>query len=116
MSAQDKRAAVRITTSIPVKYSSDSSSIVGRLSDVSDSGIHVDTTPAQPLPPGSTVEFSFFLPDDSPDVPIGGVGKVVRTDQVGMGIEFHVLSKEVWDRIKVFVAQELIAKDSADSS
>ncbi len=116
MSAQDRRVAVRITTSIEVKYSSDSPPIVGRLSDVSESGIYVDTTPVQPLPPGSTVEFILFLPDELPDEPIRGAGRVIWNDQAGMGIEFHDLSPKVRDRIKFFVAQEFFAKDSDDSS
>ena len=115
MSAEDHRAAVRITTSIPVEYSSDSPPIAGRLSDVSDTGIYVDTTPAQPLPPGSSVEFSFCLPDELPDEPIRGTGRVVWNDQAGMGIEFQDLSQEVRDRIKSFVAREF-EKDSDDSS
>ena len=103
MSGAERRTAVRVVRPMEIQYASNCPPISARIEDISESGAFVDTK--QPLEQGSTVQFRFFLPDDTPDVAIQGRGRVVWTEpMVGFGLEFQDLPAEVRERIKFFVA------------
>lgn len=103
MSGADRRTAVRVVRPMEIQYASNCPPINGRIEDISETGAFVDTN--HPLEQGSFVHFRFFLPDETPEVPIQGRGKVAWTEpMVGFGLEFLELPKEVRERLKFFVA------------
>ena len=74
----------------------------GRINDLSQGGIYIDTI--NPLPVGSSVSFEFWLPGDESVTPIPGEGRVVwMAHMQGMGIAFTRLSDEDRDRLKAYL-------------
>ncbi len=74
------------------------------ISDIGAGGVFILTR--GPLPVGSKVQYSFYLPDNYG--PVEGQGKVVREEEtMGMAIEFEDLSPNDLERLKFFVASLL---------
>ena len=100
----ERRVAVRIKKALDVVYSSSSPPIQGRLDDLSETGMFIETS--HPLEIGAEVEFTLTLPGESADKPVRGKGEVVWSDQaVGVGIHFTEILEEDRDRIKWYVAE-----------
>jgi len=77
----------------------------GRINDMSQGGIYIDTI--NPLPEGSSVSFQFWLPADESGRPISGEGRVVwMVHMQGMGICFTRLSDEDRDRLKAHLSRK----------
>lgn len=77
----------------------------GRINDLSQGGIYIDTI--NPLPVGSSVTFEFWLPGDESGIPIPGEGRIVWMAQMqGMGISFTRLSDEDRVRLKTYLSQK----------
>jgi uncharacterized protein (TIGR02266 family) len=71
----------------------------GRINDMSQGGLYIDTI--NPLPEGSDVTFEFRLPGDESGNPISGEGRVVWIIHMqGMGISFTRLADEDRDRLR----------------
>lgn len=100
----ERRVAVRIKKALDVVYSSASPPITGRLDDLSETGMFIETS--HPLEIGAEVEFTLSLPGDGSDKPVRGTGEVVWGDgAVGVGIHFTSLTDEDRERIKWYVAE-----------
>lgn len=100
----DHRLAVRIKKALEVVYSSASPPIEGRLEDLSETGMFIETS--HPLEVGAELEFSLTLPGDESEKPVRGHAKVVWSDQaVGVGVHFTDLKDEDRERLKWFVAE-----------
>ncbi len=105
----ERRKAVRAKKPIEVTYTADSPPIEARLEDISENGFFLDT--GHPLAEDAIIEFKFFLPDETPDKPIEGRGKVVWIEpMVGAGVEFQGLSQEDQERIRFFVASVIFTE------
>ena len=100
----ERRVAVRIKKALDVVYSSSSPPISGRLDDLSETGMFIETS--HPLEIGADVEFTLTLPDNPSKGPVRGTGKVMWSDHaVGVGIQFSEISEEDRNRIKWYVAE-----------
>lgn len=72
----------------------------GRLSDLSEGGLYIDTI--NPVPEGSIIAFRFVLAEKDGDSIIEGEGRVAwQRPFQGMGISFTRLSDDVRGRLKV---------------
>jgi c-di-GMP-binding flagellar brake protein YcgR len=101
MTFDEKRKFTRHDYIAEVKFSNDNPPVKGRISDVSEGGIFIDTI--TPLPENTMVIVSFYIPDANPDSPITASGKVVwDQDMLGMGIEFMNLDEKILERLKKF--------------
>ena len=106
--SQEDRKSVRITRSLAAMYSSNCPPIAARVEDVSETGMYLDTH--HPLSLGQLIRFRIELPDDQPDKPIEGVGRVVWTEQMlGAGIEFVQIDPADKTRIRFYVAEQLFS-------
>ena len=113
VSGRERRKAVRVTRSLEIQYTAAGVTIRGRVSDISEGGLFIDTT--NPLEVGTLVHYSFSLPVRNCPVIIKGRARVTWTQHmVGMGIQFLDMSREDRDRIKYWVASEFfgVAADS----
>jgi len=76
----------------------------GRITDLSDGGLYIDTI--NPLPEGSPISFRFGLPGDESECPISGEGQVVwMAHMQGMGIRFIRMSGDDRDRLKAYLSR-----------
>ncbi|REJ73375.1 MAG: PilZ domain-containing protein [Acidobacteria bacterium] len=108
----EARHTIRVSRSIEATYSHDCPPIRCRVEDVSETGMYLDSRHALPL--GQLIRFSLDLPDENPDRPIEGIGRVVWTEQMlGAGIEFVELDPADRERIRYFVAAVLFGVDPA---
>jgi c-di-GMP-binding flagellar brake protein YcgR len=102
----EARKAIRVARSIEATYSNNCPPIRSRVEDLSETGMYLDARHALPL--GQLINFRLDLPDETPDVPILGVGRVVWTEQMlGAGIQFVKLEPADRARIRYFVASVL---------
>jgi len=101
MTAVERRFFRRVQTVIEFHYASNCPPLTGRIRDLSEGGVFVDTS--NPLPVEAPVTFTFVLQEIS-EKPIVGRG-LVRwcEDPVGMGIQFLALSDEDRSKIRQFV-------------
>jgi len=77
----------------------------GRINDMSQGGLYIDTI--NPLPEGSDVTFQFGLPGDESGLPISGEGRVVWTIYMqGMGIRFTRLPDKDQERLKAYLSRK----------
>jgi len=98
---QDKRISPRMTYIVEVRYGEKDLIHRGRITDISETGLFIDTL--SPWPKGSMIHFYFNLPAEDPGPGIDGEGEVVwLQQQVGMGIRFTRLSDEHYQRIRRF--------------
>lgn len=102
MSSEERRAWIRVEKRLAMEYSSNCPPIQAFVADLSESGMFVDVD--QALPAGSTLEFSFSLPDAEAETPVNGSAVVVWSGPSGMGVEFSELSDASRERIRFFVA------------
>lgn len=107
MTQPERRYFRRIQTVVEFQYTDGDSSLTGRIRDLSEGGVYVDTS--APLSVGTPVSFSFTLHPLSKD-PIRGRGLVRWCDEaVGMGIQFLAMSDHDRELIRRFVVQESLA-------
>jgi len=102
MPETERRYFRRVQKVIEFHCTTSGLSLTGRIRDLSEGGVFVDTP--DPLPAGTPVSFTFAM---QPEQPILGRG-LVRWCQgaVGMGIQFLTLSEEDRATIRRFVAME----------
>lgn len=104
MPEPERRYFRRVQKVIEFHYANRGSSLTGRIRDLSEGGVFVDTP--NPLSAGSPVSFSFVLQSIS-DKTILGRGLVRWCDDaVGMGIQFLAMSDEDRALIRRFVTLE----------
>ncbi len=104
MPEPERRYFRRVQTVIEFRYTDGDSSLTGRIRDLSEGGVFVDTP--DPLAAGSPVSFSFVLQPISKKT-ILGRGLVRWCDEaVGMGIQFLAMSDEHRGLIRRFVMLE----------
>lgn len=109
----EARKAIRVARSIEATYSNNCPPIRSRVEDLSETGMYLDARHALPL--GQLIRFQLELPDEHPELPIHGIGRVVWTEQMlGAGIEFVRLEPADRARIRYFVASVLFGVE-ADS-
>ena len=94
--SDDKRRASRSGLLVEVKYEGQGTHAQTRISDISTSGVFVETL--SPPPTGSSVKLTFSLPGGYP-VEAEGVVKHIQHG-IGMGIEFTQLKPEDADYIR----------------
>jgi uncharacterized protein (TIGR02266 family) len=89
---------------IEFHYTDNGTSLIGRIRDLSEGGVFVDTP--NPLPAGTPVSFSFVLQPISKNTILGK--GLVRwcEDEAGMGIQFLAMSDEDRGLIRRFVTLE----------
>jgi len=98
----EKRRHVRLPVIAEIQYVANSPPITARISDISSSGIFIDTVNALDL--GTTVKFKMFLPPEISETPIVGAGVVAwRQPMLGMGLRFTHMSKADSERITSYV-------------
>lgn len=86
----DNRHAGRATLLIEVKYEGSGVRANTRISDISETGIFVDSM--SPLPVGANLELTFTLPNGHV---VEAEGRVAHCQpRIGMGIEFSRLKPE----------------------
>jgi hypothetical protein len=90
MTGGERRRSERVTLAAEVNYEGQSGGQPCRISDISRTGVFIDT--ASPLPVGAPLKFTFRL---SKGQHIIAEGKVVHSQPaIGMGVEFTRLSTE----------------------
>jgi uncharacterized protein (TIGR02266 family) len=113
MPEPERRYFRRVQKVIEFHCTSHGPPLTGRIRDLSEGGVFVDT--ANPLPAGTPVTFTFVLQPISKKTILGR--GLVRwcEDEVGMGIQFLALSEDDQELIRRFVALEdqgLLGPDS----
>jgi hypothetical protein len=104
---QEQRRHQRFPYIVETVYTGEGISFSGRITDLSASGIFIDTL--NPAPEGSILQFSFCLPDDLQAIPIIGEGQVSwMQDMVGMGVQFTYLSETNRGRIARFLSRKAV--------
>jgi uncharacterized protein (TIGR02266 family) len=87
---KEHRRAWRSSLVLEVKYEGAGVRAETRISDISATGVYIDTL--SPPPVGSVLKLSFTLPDGHA---VEAEGVVVHSQpRIGMGIEFTTLSPE----------------------
>lgn len=100
----EKRRSPRVSKTLEVSYSSDSTPTPARIDDLSATGMFVDTH--HPLSVGQKIDFSFRLTER--EGAIRGRGEVVWAEpMVGVGVRFTHMTPRDQQRIKFFVAAVL---------
>jgi c-di-GMP-binding flagellar brake protein YcgR len=104
MPEAERRYFRRVQKVIDFHYANSGPPLTGRIRDLSEGGVFVDTP--TPLSAGSPVSFSFVLQPISKKTILGR--GLVRwcEDKVGMGIQFLALSEDDQELIRRFVALE----------
>ena len=98
----EKRRHVRLPLIAEIQYVSNSPLLTARISDISSSGIFIDTVNALDL--GETVKFKLLLPPEISEMPIAGEGVVTWSQpMLGMGLRFTRMARADWERIKAYV-------------
>lgn len=98
----ERRRHVRIPLIAEIHYQSDSPLLTARISDISKSGVFIDTVNALDL--GTTVKFRLLLPAEISETPIVGEGVVAwRQPMMGMGLRFTRMARPDWERIVAWV-------------
>lgn len=98
----ERRRHVRIPLIAEIQYQSNSPILAARISDISNSGVFIDTVNALDL--GATVKFRLLLPAEISETPIVGEGVVAwRQPMMGMGLRFTRMNRPDWDRIVAYV-------------
>jgi uncharacterized protein (TIGR02266 family) len=93
---KEKRGAWRSTLVLEVKYEGAGVRAETRISDISATGVFVDTL--NPPPVGSRLKLSFKLPDGHL---IEAEGRVTQTQPgIGMGVEYTTVSPDDVRRIR----------------
>ena len=99
---EERRRHVRIPVIAEIHYQSNSPVLTARISDISSSGVFIDTVNALEL--GATVKFRLLLPAEISATPIVGEGVVTwRQPMMGMGLRFTHMHKADWERIAAYV-------------
>jgi Tfp pilus assembly protein PilZ len=102
MTVDEKRSCPRHHFLAEIKYRSNSPPLLGRIMDLSEGGIFIDTM--VPIEAGAPVAFSFFIPDNYPDISIAGSGRVAwQQKAAGMGVEFLQMNEKSRERITSFL-------------
>ncbi len=101
----EKRQGSRSFAITDVTFDHKGMHYLGRINDVSQGGLYIDTI--NPLPEGSSVSFQFRLPGDESGGSISGEGRVVwKIHMQGMGICFTRLSDEDYARLKAYLSHK----------
>ena len=111
----DRRTTVRVSTSIEIWYASDGPPVEGRIADMCEGGLFIDTTPVQPPGVGTLVRLCFWLPECEPSA-IAASSRVVWTTREGMGVEFLDLSQGQLDSIRFYTASVFFGEAPAHLS
>ncbi len=103
------RAAVRVARPVEVSYSANCSPISGRISDLSETGMFIDTV--HDLHTSTVLDFELTLPatplDPAPRA-IKGRGTVIWTDPMGgAGVRFDSMRAHDKECLRMFVAATL---------
>jgi Tfp pilus assembly protein PilZ len=102
MTIDEKRSWPRHHFLAEIQYRSNCPPLLGRIMDLGEGGIFIDTM--VPLAAGAPVTFSFFIPDNYPDISITGSGRVAwQQKAAGMGVEFLQMNEKSRERIKSFL-------------
>jgi len=105
----EKRRHIRIPLIAEIQYFSDSPPLAARISDISSSGLFIDTLNALPI--GATVKFRLLLPPEISATPIVGEGVVAWVQpMLGMGLRFTHMGRTDWERITAYVGSVAKAK------
>jgi Tfp pilus assembly protein PilZ len=96
---EDQRVSSRKTCHIPVNYASHDRIYSSFIHDISASGIYITTE--KPLLVGEDIVVSFSI--EGYDRPFKIKGKIVRTDQKGVGIEYKDVSHYVEEMLELLV-------------
>ena len=103
------RAAVRVARPIEVSYSANCAPISGRISDLSESGMFIDTV--HDLHASTVLDFELTLPAtplDPAQRSIKGKGTVIWTDPMGgAGVRFDAMRAHDKECLRMFVAATL---------
>jgi uncharacterized protein (TIGR02266 family) len=100
----EKRQGARSFAVADVTFGQKGLHFHGRISDLSQGGMYIDTI--NPLPEGSSISFRFSLPGDESESPIAGEGRVVwMAHMQGMGISITRLSDDDRDRLKAYLSR-----------
>jgi uncharacterized protein (TIGR02266 family) len=104
MPGTERRYFRRIQKVNEFHYTGNGPPLIGRIRDLSEGGVFVDTP--DPLPVGAAVTFTFVLQPIS-EQPVLGRGMVRWCqDTVGMGVQFLVLSDDDRAKIRQFILLE----------
>lgn len=98
----EQRRHARIPLIAEIHYQSNSPVLTARTSDISASGVFIDTVNALDL--GATVRFRLVLPAEISETPIVGEGVVAWTSpMMGMGLRFTKMNRADWERITAYI-------------
>jgi uncharacterized protein (TIGR02266 family) len=99
MMDKEQRRAWRSALLLEVAYEGAGVRTETRISDISVTGVYIETV--SPVPVGSTLTLTFTLPDG---YAVNTVGVVVHSQpQTGIGVEFTNLKREDARRIRQFI-------------
>jgi len=104
MVERDRRRHQRRHLRIEVQFGQDGPALSARISDISLTGLFIDTLTT--LDVGEKIFFQFRLPNAEHNDPIEGEGIVAWKEEfVGMGIRFSRMRKSDWEILKTYIEQ-----------
>ena len=96
---EDQRVSCRKACHIPVNYAANDRIYSSYINDISASGLYITTE--KPLLVGDNIMVSFSI--QGYDRPFKIKGKIVRTDQNGVGIEYKEASHYITEMLELLV-------------
>ena len=97
--AEDKRYSLRKSCDIPVNYAKDCRVYTNNISNISQSGLFIDTQ--KPLAVGAEIIMTFRL--DGFDKPLKIKGKIAHSSDKGVGVEFKNVSPYIEEMIDILI-------------
>lgn len=98
---EERRQAARKTYFVPVNYATPDRAYSEFIRNVSESGVFIETKHL--IPPGRELTLTFSLPGYCE--PLKLMGKVVRTDTMGMGVMFTHPDESLKDVLRTCIEE-----------
>jgi Tfp pilus assembly protein PilZ len=99
--AENKRISVRKAHKIPISYATQNRIYTGNSADISKSGLFIETN--RPFNTGEEIMLSFNM--HGFDRPFKLKGKIVRSNQQGIGVEFKEVNPYIAEMLGALVAR-----------
>ena len=99
--AREKRIGIRKPCDIPVNYAIDYRVYTNQISNISQSGLFIDTQ--KPLPAGEEIIMTFHL--DGFNKPLKIKGEIAHSTRQGIGVEFKHVSPYIEEMIDILIGR-----------